>query len=149
MKSCFKGELFYIDMQFLQQSFLQWQLQSQGIPPYFQVFGWRFGGRWVSCYNMPFVLKQSQSNFLGPYTGSICCLRNLQLQKGCDFSLIFFNPSRQDTRRSEKIYLNFYFYTSLWGLKRFYEGLKGLHKTFWGTTKKWENKNLTYFNTIF
>ena len=28
------------------------------------------------------------------------------------------------------IELNFYFHTSLWYLKRFYEGLKGLHKTF-------------------
>ena len=44
-----------------------------------------------------------------------------------------------------KIELNFYFHTSLWCHKRFYEGLKGLHKTFWGTTKKCENKNLTYF----
>ena len=29
-----------------------------------------------------------------------------------------------------KIKLNFYFHTSLWCLKWFYEGLKGLHKTF-------------------
>ena len=29
--------------------------------------------------------------------------------------------------------------------QRFYEGLKGFHKTFWGTTKKRENKNLTLF----
>ena len=36
-----------------------------------------------------------------------------------------------------KIELNFYFCTSLWCLKSFYEGLKG------GTTKKCENKNLT------
>ena len=52
-----------------------------------------------------------------------------------------------------KIKLNFYFRTSLWWLKRFYEGLwcirrfyeglKGLHKIFWGITKKCENKNLT------
>ena len=42
-----------------------------------------------------------------------------------------------------KIKLNLYFHTSLWCLKRFYEGLKGLHETFWGTTKKCENKNLT------
>ena len=40
-----------------------------------------------------------------------------------------------------KIKLNFYFHTSLWCLKRFYEGLKGLHKTFWDTTKKCKNKN--------
>ena len=40
-----------------------------------------------------------------------------------------------------KINLNFCFHTSLWCLKRFYEGLKGLHITFRGTTKKCENKN--------
>ena len=42
---------------------------------------------------------------------------------------------------TEKINLNFYFHHTLWYLKRFYEG----HKTFWGTTKKCENKNLSYF----
>ena len=44
-------------------------------------------------------------------------------------------------RRREKVNLNFYFHTSLWWFKGFYEGLKGLHKTFWGTTKKCENTN--------
>ena len=41
-----------------------------------------------------------------------------------------------------KIKINsiFHFQTSLWCLKRFYEGFKGLHKTFWGNTKKCENK---------
>ena len=43
-----------------------------------------------------------------------------------------------------KIKLNLCFGTSLWCLKRFYEGLKGLHKTFWGTAKRCENKNLTF-----
>ena len=33
--------------------------------------------------------------------------------------------------------------TSLWCLTKFYEGLKGLYKTFWGTTKMYENKNLS------
>ena len=33
----------------------------------------------------------------------------------------------------------------MWCLKRFYEILKDLHETFWGTTKKCENKNLSYF----
>ena len=42
-----------------------------------------------------------------------------------------------------KINLKFYFRTSLWCPKRFYEVLKGLHKTFWGTTKKCENNNLS------
>ena len=55
------------------------------------------------------------------------------------------NPSRSNLGRREKTKSNFYFHTSLWCLKRFYEGLKGLHKTFCGTTKKCENKNLTYF----
>ena len=36
-----------------------------------------------------------------------------------------FNPSCHDPGR-EKINLNFYFHTSFWCLKRFYEGLKGL-----------------------
>ena len=47
-----------------------------------------------------------------------------------------------DPGRREKINLNFYFYISLWCLQRFYQGLKGLHKTIWGTEKKCENKNL-------
>ena len=52
----------------------------------------------------------------------------------------------------EKINLNFYFRTSLWYLKRFYEDLKDLHKGLWGTTKNCENKNLSlifYFNINF
>ena len=52
----------------------------------------------------------------------------------CNFQLI--NPSRPNLGRKEKIKLNLYFHTSFWCLKRFYEGLKDLHKTFWGTTKK-------------
>ena len=32
------------------------------------------------------------------------------------------NPSRLNPGRREKINLNFYFHTSLWCLKRFYEG---------------------------
>ena len=46
----------------------------------------------------------------------------------------------------EKIKLNFYFHTSLWYLRRFYEGLKGLQKPFWNNKKKWENKK---FGLIF
>ena len=40
------------------------------------------------------------------------------------------NPSRPNPGRREKINLIFYFYTSLWYLKSFCEGVKGLHKTF-------------------
>ena len=32
------------------------------------------------------------------------------------------NPSHPDPGRREKINLNFYFHTSLWCIKRFYEG---------------------------
>ena len=39
-----------------------------------------------------------------------------------------------------------YFLTSLWRLKRFYEGLQSFHKTFWGTSKKCENKYLSLFS---
>ena len=46
-----------------------------------------------------------------------------------------------DPEWKEKINLNFYFRTSLWLLKRFHEGLKGLDKIFAGTAKKFENKN--------
>ena len=34
--------------------------------------------------------------------------------------------SRPDPRRREKINLNFYFHTSFWCIKRFYEGLEGI-----------------------
>ena len=40
------------------------------------------------------------------------------------------SPKRPNPGQSEKIKLNFYFRTSLWCLKRFYEGLKGIHNTF-------------------
>ena len=49
---------------------------------------------------------------------------------GISFQLFISNPSCPNPGRREKIKLNFYFHTSLRCLKRFYEGLKGLHKTF-------------------
>ena len=42
-----------------------------------------------------------------------------------------------------KTTLSFYFQSSLRYLKRFYENLRGLRETFWGTTKKFENRNLS------
>ena len=53
----------------------------------------------------------------------------------------YFNPSRPDPRRREKINLYFYFHTSLWCLKRFYED----HKPFWGSTKKCKTKSITFW----
>ena len=43
---------------------------------------------------------------------------------------LHFNPCRPNPGRREKTKLNCYFHTSLWCLKRFYECLKGPHKTF-------------------
>ena len=60
-----------------------------------------------------------------------------------NYKKVKINPWRPNPGLKEKINLNVYFHTSLWCLKRFYEGLKGLHKTFWDTTKKCENKNLS------
>ena len=55
--------------------------------------------------------------------------------------LLVFPP---DPRRREKINVNFYFQTSLWCRKRFYQGLKDLHKTVKAPQKKKnENKNLS------
>ena len=47
----------------------------------------------------------------------------------------FVNPSSPNPRQRENIKLNFYFQISLWWLKRFFEGLKSVHKTFRGTKK--------------
>ena len=60
------------------------------------------------------------------------------------FFLALHTPSIFENCIKTKINLNFYLHTHLWCLKRFYDGFKGLHKTFWGTTKKCENKNLTF-----
>ena len=53
------------------------------------------------------------------------------------------NPSRLDAGRREEINLNFIFTLPCRASKVFYEGLKGLHKAFWGTTNKRENENLS------
>ena len=43
-----------------------------------------------------------------------------------------------------KINLKFYFHFYV-VLKKLYEGLYGIHKIFWGTTKKYENKSVSSF----
>ena len=58
-----------------------------------------------------------------------------------------FKPSRPDYGRREKINLNLYFHTSLWCLKRFYEGLKGLRKTFSCNICVKTKIKIIYFNT--
>ena len=61
------------------------------------------------------------------------------------YFLLLINPSHPDPGLREKVELNFSFHTSMWCHKRFHEGPKDLHKTFWGTTKKCEKKNLSLF----
>ena len=67
-------------------------------------------------------------------------LERLSLERLC-LTLPFLCISESCIETKSK--LNFYFETFLRCLKRFYEGLYDLHKTFCGTTKKCENKNLT------
>ena len=52
------------------------------------------------------------------------------------------SPCISDSSIKVKINLNFYFHTSLWCLKRFYEGLKGFHKSFRGNLKESDLKRL-------
>ena len=42
--------------------------------------------------------------------------------------LLYLNPFGPNPRRREKINLNFYCHTSLWRLKKFYEGFKAFIK---------------------
>ena len=70
-------------------------------------------------------------------------IKNISIsQKNRCIFISVLNPSHHNPGRREKIKLNFYFQTSLWCLKRFYKGSKDHHETFWGTTKKYANKNL-------
>ena len=57
--------------------------------------------------------------------------------------LIFPFPCISESWIKMKINLNFYFRTSLWCLKKFYEYLKVHHKIFWDTSTKCVNKNFT------
>ena len=86
------------------------------------------------------------SKFLNGNVSKACFSKGLHhfyiSMRSFSFSHFYFNPSLPNPGWREEIKFNFYFHTSLWCLKWFYEGLKDL-KTFWGTTKKCENKNLT------
>ena len=67
---------------------------------------------------------------------------NFQPSEG-NFKLTLPAPRISESCIKIKINLNFYFHTSLWCLKRFYEGIYGLHKTLVAPQKKCENKNLS------
>ena len=68
------------------------------------------------------------------------------MKSGWPVNLLTLCPPRiSENSINIKINLD-YFLTSLWRLKRFYEGLQSFHKTFWGTAKKCENKYLSLFS---
>lgn len=62
------------------------------------------------------------------------------LQKSSKKWLPLVHPFYPDPGRRKNINLNFYFHSSVQILKMFDEGLKGLHKTICGITKKFGNK---------
>ena len=68
---------------------------------------------------------------------SACCYWKLK----CSFS-------RLDPGRREKCWLKFFFSHFFVVPQRFYKGPKDLHKAFWGTTRKSENK-IFYFDITF
>ena len=107
-----------------------WHIQEFGA--YFQ--RWKVIEKFVNLVHYRQKLIYTWISFLNPYW----------LEQNKPFSstnLTLPAPFISESCIKIKINLNFHFYTSLWCLKRFYEGLWGLHNTFWGTTKKGENKN--------
>ena len=70
---------------------------------------------WVKKYEIFKVLFLYEHKYIGRFSNLHQCT---------------FNPSRPDPERLEKINKNVYFHSSLWYLKRFYKGLKGLPKAF-------------------
>ena len=81
----------------------------------------RIGSLHFPVIFIPYCLCFSQSNGL-----SYNELNTLKITFSAEFKL---NPSRRNPRQSAKTNLNFYFLTSLWNLKRFYEGLSEMHGT--------------------
>ena len=73
-----------------------------------------------NVYHSKIILLKSFSEIL-PTKKLVKALPTLKLS---------LNPSRLSPVGRDKIKLNFYFRTSFWYLRRFYEGLKLLHKTF-------------------
>ena len=87
-------------------------------------------GRNIYCINKNFFLRRHPYFWRG-----MLVVKDATKHRLSSAHKLFLNPSRPNPGRREKYNLNFYFHNSLWCLKRFYEDLKGLHKTFLGTTK--------------
>ena len=88
-------------------------------------------------------IKTPQYNFLRDVRLQRRNVNTVLYDTGTIASLTLPTPCISESCNKVKINSNFYFHTSLWCLKRFYEGLKDLHKIFSGTTKISENKNLS------
>ena len=76
------------------------------------------------------ILNSGHLNILKPFKCQnleIFALTGRRAKGEDDFDI---NLSFPNSGQREKINLNFYFHTSLWNLKRFYEDLKGLCKAF-------------------
>ena len=91
--------------------------------------------------NVPLMMEFLKAPFLSLYLFFYTLMTFLMMSSVILLSVLMMLNSTLSYLEM-KIKLNFYFHTSLWCLKKFYEGLKGLHKTF-SDTKKCEIKNLT------
>ena len=77
-------------------------------------------------------LRKNKAKYMSERSMTVFVLRQCHPKL---FSLTFPAPYILEGCSKINVSLNLYFHTSLWFLKRFYEGLSGLHKTFWGTTR--------------
>ena len=78
-----------------------------------------------------FFLSFHEKYILNIISSHFDCIASVQASAPSEtLMLLKTSINRPNPGQSEKIKLNFYFHTSLWCLKRFYEDLKGLHKTF-------------------
>ena len=93
----------------------------------------------VTLVEIKIINKSSFENYI-----SFHCRKESNQLNAILFAIIqHFNPflpSISESYIKTKINLNFDFHTILWCLKRFYE-------TFWDTTKKCGNKNLSFFSS--
>ena len=103
-----------------------------------------FVKRFCCRKSFPYVFRSQKSNHnVCVFVFVLCTLllanrgdKARALSSECKFGRADFTvfnlppPCSLESCSKIKINLNFYFHTSLWCLKRFCEGLKGLHKTF-------------------
>ena len=82
-----------------------------------------FARIWVNTFLREFILLVMVTYF---YSNVRRCFQYLEIKGKLTWKREMLNPCRSDPGRRDKINLNFYFHTSFWCLKSFYEGLKVL-----------------------